>query len=86
MSTQTSPQAPGCAPWEIVGYAVRSTFDQRRRTCNREGREVLKQYLMSMSSEWWKQVSRSHFLLKREVLDYARERLPDSRPPHKHEN
>lgn len=86
MSIQISPQAPGATPWEIVGHALRSTFDQRRRICNREGREVLKQYLMSMYSEWWKQVTRSQFLSEHEALDYVRERLPDFRPPHQHEN
>ena len=36
---------------------------------------------MSMSSEWWKQITRSQFPLEREALDYVRERLPDFRPP-----
>jgi hypothetical protein len=58
MSTRTSPQAPG-APRPLKSWATPfvQRFDQRGRTCNREGREVLRQYLMSMSSEWWKQVT-----------------------------
>jgi len=77
MSTHTSPQAPGAPrPLKSRATPLIQRFDQRRRTRNSEGREVLKQYLMSMSSEWSKQVTRSQFLLEREALDYVRERLP----------
>lgn len=88
MSAQTSALAPRArAPKEIVRLHPSSTISiMDRRTCNSKCREVLKQYLISMSSKSWKQVTRSQFLSEREALDYVRERLPDFRPPHQHEN
>lgn len=85
--SNSSSSTPYAAPskWWPTPFVQR--FDQHRRTCNREGRKVLKQYLMSMSSKWWKQVTRIPVSFgTRGILDYVRNRLSDSRPTHQHEN